>query len=107
MASKNTQKFTRTGAAPTLAAVDGAGDSFPLGSSNQKFHFKNTDVAGRTVTFVAQRPCNQGVLHNAVVSVPAATERIFDGFGSEFQDNNGRIQLTYDAATGLTVASYV
>lgn len=107
MAAKNTQRFTRTGGAPTLQAVDVAGDSFSLGSSGQKFHFKNTDAATRTITFTAVQPCNQGVLHNAIVTVPAGTERIFSGFGSEFQDNNGRIQLTYDAATGLTVASYV
>ena len=107
MASLNLTDASRAGVAPGLQAVNGGGDSFPLTSPSQKFHFKNTDVADRTVTITAQSPCNQGVLHDAEITVPAGAERIVDDLDPRFYaDANGRVQLTYDAATGLTVASY-
>ena len=107
MAQLNLVKPGVTGSAPGLVAVAGGGDSFPIVSRAQKYHFKNTDVGARTVTFVAQKKCNAGVLHNAIVTVPAASERFVDDIDPAFfDDGNGRVQLTYDAATGLTAESF-
>jgi hypothetical protein len=107
MAALNLVKPGQAGAAPGLVAVAAGGDSFPIISRTQKFHFKNTDAAARNVTFVAQKKCNVGVLHNAIVNVPAGTERIVDDLDPAFfDDGNGRVQLTYDASANLTAGSY-
>lgn len=107
MAALNLVKGGQAGAAPGLAAASAGGDSFPIISRTQKFHFKNTDAAARNVTFVAQTKCNEGVLHNVIVNVPAGTERIVDDIDPQFfGDANGRVQLTYDASANLTVGSY-
>lgn len=107
MAALNLTQPGAAGAAPGLVAAAGAGDSFPLVSRGQKFHFKNTDVGARTVTIVAQRKCSLGFLHNLTVTVPAGQERIADGIDPAiYGDGTGRVQLTYDAATGLTLNSY-
>lgn len=107
MALLNVTVPGKTGVAPPLVATAGGGDSFPILGTDQKFHFKNTDVAGRTVTLIAQKACPLGVLHNIVLAVPAGTERVIDGVDpAYYADVNGRVQLTYDAATGLTAGSY-
>lgn len=95
------------GAAPGFVAVNGGGDSFPIVSRSQKFHFKNTDVAARTITFTAQNKCNLGFLHHVAVVVPAGAERLVDDIDPGiYGDATGRVQLTYDAATGLSVESF-
>lgn len=107
MAALNLNQPGVAGAAPGLVAAAGAGDSFPIVSRTQKYHFKNTDAAQRTITIVAQNKCSLGFLHNLAVLVPAGQERIVDGIDPAiYGDSQGRVQFTYDAATGLTLASY-
>lgn len=107
MAALNIFHAGSAGAAPGLVAVNAGGDSFPIVSRSQKFHFKNTDVAARTITFTATKACNLGVLHNAPVIVPAGAERYVDDIDPLFfADSGGRVQLTYDAATGLSAESF-
>jgi hypothetical protein len=108
MAALNLTQASKAGVAPGLVAANGAGDSFPMIDRNQKFHFKNADVAQRTITIAAQAACNLGFLHNLAVVVPAGAERIVDDIDPAiYADSQGRVQLTYDAATGLTLGSYV
>jgi hypothetical protein len=107
MAALNLVKPGVAGSAPGLVAANGGGDSFPIVGRAQKYHFKNTDAAARNITFVAQKKCNQGVLHNVIVNVPAGQERLVDDIDpSFFDDGAGRVQLTYDAVANLTVGSY-
>jgi hypothetical protein len=108
MASLDLVTPAAAGTADALTAVTAGGDSFPIPRPIM-LRLKNTDVAARTVTLVGQKPCNQGFTHSATINVPAGggivNARITDT--ERFRDANGRIQLTYDAATGLSVAAFV
>lgn len=96
------------GTAEALSAVSAGGDSFPI-PAPLIIRAKNTDVAARTITLVGQKPCNQGFTHSATIVVAAGggivNARVNDV--DRFRDANGRIQMTYDAATGLSVAAFV
>lgn len=96
------------GAEPALVAAGGAGDSFPL---NGPIVIKaSANGAGpRTITFVAQKACNQGVLHNKTFVVPNDATRnwiyVPQSEVDRFRDANGKIQLTYDSNAGLTIGA--
>lgn len=83
-----------------------SGDEF-LNAGTTGFWVKNTGGASRTVTFQAAHDCNYGVEHDAAVAVADG----FTGFiatrfnAQRFNDDNGRVQVTYSAVTGLVVAA--
>lgn len=107
MAVKPVQKFGRTGGTPTRTSASSGGDSFALQSTQQKFDFANSSGAPITVTFHAAKPCNQGLTHNATVSVPNGGGIVVEGFSPDiYGDDNGRVQLTYSTEVGLTLTSY-
>ena len=107
MASLNLTTPTAAGAAETMAAAGGAGDSFPL-IDGITVRITNAHATNpREVTFVAQNPCNQGELHDQVVTVAALTTvAVKVPGGDQFRDSNGRVQITYDTNADVTIAAY-
>lgn len=97
------------GAEPALVAAGVAGDSFPL-NGPIVIQTSNNGAAARTITFVAQNACNQGVLHNKTYLVPNDASRNWIYVPANevprFRDANGRIQLTYDSNAGLTIGAH-
>lgn len=52
------------------------------------------------------KPCDQGVDHNVVVTVPATEYRMIGPFPTDrFNDANGKVKITYDNVTTITVAA--
>jgi len=50
--------------------------------------------------------CEHGVDHNVVVTVPATEYRMIGPFPkSRFNDGNGKVKITYDNVTTITVAA--
>jgi hypothetical protein len=92
-------------AAPTFVACDVAGDSF-ANDGRILLHYRNTNAAARNATINSVKACDQGSDHDVLVNVPLTTgERIVGPFSpSRFNDVNGKVQITYDAVTNLTVA---
>lgn len=106
MASLNLTKPTTGGTLESLAAAGAAGDSFPLAGAII-VRAKNASGASRTITIVAQTACNHGVLHNGSVVIADGETREFSITDvGRFADSNGRVQLTYNANAGLTLAAY-
>ena len=103
MAILTAQATTTAGVNPTMAAASGGGDS--VANSGTQVVEITTTTDPVVVTFVAQGACNHGVLHNAVVNIPAGTSRRIGPFKdtSRWNDANGRLQWTYDLVTGVTV----
>lgn len=94
------------GSAEAYTAASAGGDSFPL-PMPILVKLKNSGGAGRTVTFVGQTPCNQGVLHNAAIAVGAgATIDVAIRDLNRFRDVNGLVQMTYDSEVGLSMQAY-
>ena len=112
MADLPIQEVVEAGAAPTFTAVAAGGDAVLNLEGNIILYFKNTDVGARTVTVTAQDISEKVpgfgdmTKGDAILTVPATTGEIVAGPYPRraFNDALGKFQLTYDAATGLTVA---
>src|SRR3990167_7912315 len=105
MAVLTVQQLTRAGITPTYAAAAGGGGSFP--NDGQTFvQFKNTNAAARNVTIATQVTVDGKAVADDVINVPLTTGDVMVGPFPPgiYNDVNGRVQLTYDAVTNLTVA---
>lgn len=86
------------------ASAAAGGDSF-ANDGTIMLHVKNGGGAPINVTAVAKTACNQGTLHDAVVSVTNGKEALIGPFPtSRFNDVNGKVSITYSAVTSVTVA---
>ena len=109
MAILAVQTVAPAGGVLTKVAAAAGGDSFS-NTGDEIFNITNAHATlSRTVTFVAQGTCNFGIAHanhnRAVVILALTTQQIGPFSGSQFNDGNARVQVTYsDAAADLTVA---
>ena len=98
------QVIVLEGITPALVAADVGGDEF-VNSGKDFIHIKNVNASPMDVTVNSQAVCNQGVDHDAVVTVPATTGEKFIGpFPKDrFNDASGKVQITYSAITDVTI----
>jgi len=90
---------------PVYVACAAGGDAFP-NSGNTFIHVKNAHTEAWVVTVDSVKACSQGYDHNSIVSVPAGEERMIGPFPrGRFNDANGKVQITYDGVTALTIAA--
>lgn len=104
-ATLTVQKPTLTGVGITYAAASAGGDQF-VNTGYEVLNVRATSTPV-VVTVTAVAPCDQGVLHNISVTVPAASERAIGPFRDLRRWNNAttkRVSVTYDQVTGVTVA---
>lgn len=105
MADLTLNNLTLTGTLPTFTAAGAAGDAFQ-NDGEVYLHVKNGSAAPVTVTATATRNCSHGFPHNAVVSVAASGEAQIGPFPVDrFNNNNGKVSVTYSAVTTVTVAA--
>lgn len=106
MAVLTVQKILQTGLKPIFQAADAAGDQVPVGS-NRFLHVKNGGAAEITVTLKSQKACNQGTVHDILVSLPAGEDRLigFERDPDRFANSSGRAEFTYSNVTSVTVAA--
>jgi hypothetical protein len=96
---------------PGMVAVDAVnGNSFPNQRQNQLVIISNSDGSPHTVTAVAQQTAVAGgpvfpplTNPNIALAVPAGGTRILGPLPASFVDTAGNSQLTWSAATGMTV----
>lgn len=115
MAELAAQRPTVTGIDPTFTAASAGGDHVipPVrgGRARLLIHVKNGDAAAHTVTIDDPRsgsPAGATAFDpDVAVSVPAGDERVIllDPL-ERFVGDDGRIDLAYSAATGMSVAVY-
>jgi hypothetical protein len=90
---------------PVYVACAAGGDAV-LNSGFTFLHVVNGHSGAWVVTVNSVAACNQGFDHDAIVSVPASEERMIGPFDrGRFNDANGKIQITYDGVTVLTIAA--
>jgi hypothetical protein len=105
VADLTVQNISLDGVSPTFSAADSAGDTFVNGGKTY-LHVKNGDTASHTVTINSIKPCNYGFDHDASVSVAAGGEELIGPFHSvRFNDQNKKVNVSYDAVTSVTVAA--
>lgn len=87
--------------APRTAA---ANDTIATPSNKTYLHVDNANASACTVTFTAEVPCNQGSLHDLVVSVPAGQKRIIGPIDGRFIDSvTGKCSVGYSVTASVQV----
>ena len=96
---------TQAGSAPPVRAAAAADTAVP--SENVDLYVNNASGASINVTVVAKSPCNQGVLHDLVVAVPAGAIRLIGPLSpGRFADPvTGLASVNYSATATVTVAT--
>lgn len=99
------QRILLTGIKPT--EEDALEDGNEFVNSGRHFIFAKNNHASedRTITIVSQVDCNHGVNHPAPVVITAAEdEKMIGPFSkSRFNDENGKVQITYTPTTGVDI----
>jgi hypothetical protein len=106
MSTLNVQKVVLTGLTPSYGAAAAGGDEF-VNSGRTFIHVKNANATlARTVTVDSQTPCSQGYDHDAVVEVPASSEKMIGPFPKDrFNDAAEKVQISYSTEADLTIAA--
>jgi hypothetical protein len=107
MAVLTVTKVAKTGATFSLTAAAGGGDSFP-NTGKEMLAITNGGVGSINVTIAAQVACGDfgvtNAAHDLVVAVGAGVTKLIGPFPpAQFNDANGRVQLTYSGVTSVTV----
>lgn len=90
---------------PVYVACTVGGDAV-LNSGSTFLHVINGHSGAWVVTVNSIAACNQGFDHDAAVSVPAGEERMIGPFDrGRFNDAGGKLAITYDGVTALTIAA--
>lgn len=98
-----------SGAAEAFAAASGGGDVVACGTATRPvIQINNASGSAVTVTLAAKQACNQGSLHNQVVSCPAGQvtnivpqPQVIDAAAATY----GQVSLTYSATASVTVGA--
>lgn len=113
MADLAVQNITKAGLAASFVSAAAGGDAFVNDNTERTvLHVKNSNGATRDVTITAQRTsvsvpgAGTVTVPNIVVTIPATTGDVEIGpFPEAYNDVNGKVQVTYSAVAGLTVAA--
>lgn len=110
MANLTIQKVDRDGLVPTFDAADAAGDAFP-NDDRTVLVVKNGDTVAHTVTLAAQKTVlyrdgfGEIPIADLAVTVAAGGEAYVQAPPASHNDPSGKVQVTYDAVTSVTVAA--
>lgn len=106
MAEISVQTIGLDGVTPTYVSCDSGGDTFKNSYGRTFLHFKNGDTADKTVTIASLKECNQGFIHNVVITVPAGGDAMVGAFAPiRFNDASQMVSISYSDVTSLTVAA--
>lgn len=99
------QSMVNSGLEATYAAANVDGNYFQ-NNGNVFLHIINGSGGDITVTIDSPTECDQGETHDIAVVVTAGEERMIGPFNSNrFNDDDGRVQVTYSGVTSLTAAA--
>lgn len=105
MATLQTQQISPAGTVPSYAAATSGGDEFQV-DTHTFLHVKNADSSSHTVTVVTPGTIGGEAIGDAVVAVPATSEKMIGPFDPEiFRGSDGLAQINYSAVVSVTVAA--
>jgi hypothetical protein len=105
MATLNVYKVNLDGGKPSFVPASAGGDDF-ANSGKTFLIVKNGGAGAVTVTINSQTPCNYGFDHDVQVPVAAGDETWIGPFSkARFNDENGKVQISYSDITSVTVAA--
>lgn len=106
MATLTVQDSAQAGLEVSFDAAAGGGDEFANANGNTILLVNNGDGSPVTVTIVTQSTYQGLALADQAVVVAAGEIEAIGPFNTDdFNDSNGRVQVTYSGVTSLTVAA--
>lgn len=100
MADREPEQVTSTGLAPTAHAASAGGDTVP---PNCTLRVINGDAASHTLTMVTPGLVDGDLaVDNRDVVIPASDFRFVRVKRDPYVNSDGRVDLTWDATTGMT-----
>lgn len=105
MAQLTVQESLNSGLEATFSSAASGGDYF---NNNGKTYIEIVNGGGSDITLTVDSPteCSQGETHDIDVVVTAGERRHVGPFDkSRFNDDDGRVNLTYSAVTSVTIAA--
>lgn len=104
MATLTATKCVSTGINPlNTAAAAGGGDEF-VNTGKEMLVVKNADGGSHSVTIPRTRTVDGQPAASLVVAVPAGATRLIGPFRpADYNDGEGKVQVTYDGVTDVTV----
>lgn len=106
------QNIVNTGLIPAYTAVSAAGDDFYMKNNEKTFlEVINAGAVSLTVTFTAVGACEQGSLHDLVVTLAAGVTRkigMFERF--RFNQNSGTyigsVKINFSVSASVTYGAF-
>lgn len=98
-----TAQASTANTALTYTAANAGGDSIAGASAQRTTLFVRNGGSTITLTITAVNACNQGFLHNVVVSCLAGDTEV--ALPSNCETTAGAYGLTYSAVTSVTIAA--
>ena len=94
------------GLEPVYAPANADGHFF-TNDGRTFLHVKNSNAQTRTITIDSVEPCSQGFDHDVTATIAATTgDHMLGPFPVQrFNDVNGRVNITFSAVEGLTIAA--
>lgn len=108
MATLTIEKLTDAGSdvSGLATAATAGGDEYSNDGATY-LYLENTSGASVDITLHGQVECNQGHIHDNVVTVPAGSNVTVPPLPvGHYNDPNGYVQITYSAAAGVNVCAY-
>lgn len=109
MATLDVQQIVHGGLNPSYVSCGGTpeGDEF-VNNGRTFIHIKSTAIQSWTITVNSQKLCDQGHDHNLAVMIPMTDgERLIGPLSTtRFNDGAGKVKLTYDGVTNMTIAVF-
>ena len=109
MTNQAVQDIAETGLNPSFVAAAAGGDDYING--DRTFFAVKNGITPAIVTIVVQRTSfdidkfGKVTFASLVVNIPASEERWIKAPIAPYTDGNGKVQLTYDNVTTITVAA--
>jgi hypothetical protein len=105
MATLTVQQVTTAGLERTTTAAGATGDEF-VNDGKTILVVEDTGTTAPTVTIDSQVECDQGFDHDASISVESGETRYIGPFPiNRWNDENGKVQVTYSDETDVVVSA--
>jgi hypothetical protein len=106
MATLTVTSIVEAGVAPTLTAAAALGDDF-VWAENVFVYIINGDASSHTVTIASNATASPGLaVTDLAVAVPAGESRLIGPIDSAYKASDGKVSMTYDAVTSVTVKPF-
>lgn len=105
MSTLTKQLIVRAGLEPAFAAAAGGGDEF-VNTGNEYVELVNGSASPIVATFVTQATVDGLPVDDRTVTIPAGERRKVGFWTGAYNDDETKVQITYDGVDTLTIGIF-